>query len=156
MTVGIGFDVHQLVAGRKLILGGIHIPHYQGLAGHSDADVLVHALCDALLGAAGLGDIGRHFPDGDPQYKNIYSIELLKEVGRMLTERAFEIVNIDATVIAQQPKLAPYASDMKSALAAALSINTGKINIKATTTEGLGIIGKQSAMAAMCAVMLDP
>ena len=156
MTVGIGYDVHRLVPGRKLVIGGIHIPHFKGLAGHSDADVLVHALCDALLGAAGLGDIGKHFPDDDPQYKNIYSMKLLKKVSRMIAEKAFQIVNIDATVIAQQPKLAPYIGDMQSAIATALNIEPGQINIKATTTEGLGAIGKESAMAAMCTVMLDP
>lgn len=156
MSIGIGYDVHQLTDGRKLVIGGIHIPYSKGLTGHSDADVLVHALCDALLGAAGLGDIGRHFPDDDPQYENIYSVELLKIVGRMIADKSFRIVNIDATVIAQQPKLAPYMGEMQSALAMALNLNVTKINIKATTTEGLGIIGKESAMAAMCAVMLDP
>ena len=156
MTIGIGYDVHQLTAGRKLVIGGVHIPHSKGLAGHSDADVLVHALCDALLGAAGLGDIGRHFPDDDPQYKNIYSMELLKKVSRMIADQAFRIVNVDATVIAQQPKLAPYMADMQSAIALALNISAARVNIKATTTEGMGIIGRESAMAAMCAVMLDP
>lgn len=156
MSIGIGYDVHQLTDGRKLVIGGIHIPYSKGLTGHSDADVLVHALCDALLGAAGLGDIGRHFPDDDPQYENIYSVELLKIVGRMIADKSFRIVNIDATVIAQQPKLAPYMGEMQSAIAMALNLNVAQINIKATTTEGLGIIGKESAMAAMCAVMLDP
>ena len=156
MAIGIGYDIHPLKPGRRLVIGGVSIVHPKGLAGHSDADVLVHAICDGLLGAGGLGDIGRHFPDSDPRYKDICSLELLKKVERMVVNKGFRIVNIDATIIAQKPKLAPYMERMQATIALTLEIAAEQINIKATTTEGLGIIGKESAMAAICAVMLDP
>ncbi len=155
MRIGIGYDIHRLVEGRRLILGGIHIPYEKGLDGHSDADVLVHALCDAMLGAAAMGDIGMHFPDTDPRFKGIYSIELLEKTHRMVSEAYGTIVNIDATVFAQAPKLGPHRQAMTEKLAGTLGIETGRVNIKATTTEGLGLVGTESAMSAMCVVMLD-
>lgn len=145
---GIGFDVHALVEGRPLILAGISIPFEKGLLGHSDADVLTHAIMDALLGAAGLGDIGRHFPDTDPAYKGISSLVLLKKVAAMLKDCRLELVHLDATIIAQRPKLAPYHDAMIQSLAAALACNPGKLNLKATTTEKLGIPGREEGMAA--------
>ncbi len=154
MRVGIGYDMHRLIPDRKLVLGGIHIPYEKGLAGHSDADVLVHALCDALLGAAGLGDIGMHFPDTDPAYKDADSILLLQRTWEMVSAAYGTVVNIDATVFAQAPKLGPHRNDMAARLAEALGIDVGQINIKATTTEGMGLIGSEAAMAAMCVVML--
>ena len=141
MRVGMGYDVHKLVENRKLILGGVEIPYEYGLLGHSDADVLVHAIMDALLGAAALRDIGRHFPDNDPAYEGADSIELLKKVGEMLEERMYLIENIDATVIAQKPKLLPYIDTMVKNVAEALHLEEDQVNIKATTEEGLGFTG---------------
>lgn len=141
MRVGMGYDVHRLVEDRKLIIGGIEIPHIKGLLGHSDADVLIHAIMDSLLGAAALGDIGKHFPDTNPKYKGISSLLLLKEVGEILTEEGYKIVNIDATIIAQKPKMAPHIPSMIKKVANALGIYENRINIKATTEEGLGFTG---------------
>ena len=148
MRVGMGYDVHKLVENRKLILGGVEIPYEYGLLGHSDADVLVHAIMDALLGAAALRDIGRHFPDNDPAYEGADSIELLKKVGEMLEERMYLIENIDATVIAQKPKLLPYIDTMVKNVAEALHIEVDQVNIKATTEEGLGFTGKKEGISA--------
>ncbi len=142
MRIGMGYDVHKLCENRKLILGGIEIPYELGLLGHSDADVLIHAIMDSLLGAAALGDIGKHFPDTDNKYKGISSMLLLKEVGKLLNENSYEIINIDATIIAQKPKMAPYIKDMIKNIAYALSINENQVNIKATTEEGLGFTGE--------------
>ena len=155
MRVGMGYDVHKLITGRPLILGGMHIPFEKGLLGHSDADVLVHAACDALLGAAGLGDIGLHFPDSSPDYKDIYSIELLRLVYRMLRDRGHRLVNLDATILAQEPKLAPYRQHMQQTMAQALETNPQIINIKATTTEGLGMVGAGEGMAALCIALIQ-
>ncbi|KGN02325.1 2-C-methyl-D-erythritol 2,4-cyclodiphosphate synthase [Clostridium novyi A str. 4570] len=142
MRIGMGYDVHKLCENRKLILGGIEIPYELGLLGHSDADVLIHAIMDSLLGAAALGDIGKHFPDTDNKYKGISSMVLLKEVGKLLNENSYEIINIDATIIAQKPKMAPYIKDMIKNIASALCINENQVNIKATTEEGLGFTGE--------------
>ncbi len=154
MRVGIGNDVHRLVTGRDLVLGGVKIPYDKGLLGHSDADVLVHALCDALLGAAGLGDIGQHFPDNDPEFKDIYSIRLLERTWSMLRARGFSIVNIDSTIFAEKPKLTPYKEAMREKIAATLNLFPESVNIKATTTEGLGMIGEGEGIGAMCIVLL--
>ena len=148
MRVGMGYDVHKLVENRKLILGGVAIPYEYGLLGHSDADVLVHAIMDALLGAAALRDIGRHFPDNDPAYEGADSIELLKKVGEMLEERMYLIENIDATVIAQKPKLLPYIDTVVKNVAEALHLEEDQVNIKATTEEGLGFTGKKEGISA--------
>ena len=148
MRVGMGYDVHKLVENRKLILGGVEIPYEYGLLGHSDADVLVHAIMDALLGAAALRDIGRHFPDNDPAYEGADSIELLKKVGEMLEERMYLIENIDATVIAQKPKLLPYIDTMVKNVAEALHLEEDQVNIKATTEEGLGFTGAGEGISA--------
>lgn len=153
--VGTGYDVHRLTEGRKLILGGVEIPYEKGLLGHSDADVLLHAVMDALLGAAGMGDIGLHFPDSDPEYKGISSLRLLKKVGQMLSNRGYVINNIDATVIAQQPKLRPYISDMEKSVALVLGIPEDRVNIKATTEEGLGFTGALEGIAAQAVCSLD-
>ena len=154
MRVGLGYDVHKLVEGRDLILGGVQIPYEKGLLGHSDADVLVHAIMDALLGAAALGDIGKHFPDTDPQYKGISSIALLEHVGHLLEESDYVIENIDATIIAQRPKMAPHIAAMRENVAEALGISVGQINIKATTEEGLGFTGTGEGISsqAICAL----
>ena len=141
MRVGMGYDVHRLTAGRKLILGGVEIPYGKGLLGHSDADVLVHAVMDALLGAAALGDIGKHFPDTDPEYEGVSSIRLLEHVGRLLDEKGYVIENIDATIVAQRPKMRPYIEQMRENIATALRIETDQVNVKATTEEGLGFTG---------------
>ena len=138
MRIGMGYDVHRLVEERKLILGGVEIPYEKGLLGHSDADVLLHAIMDALLGAAALGDIGKHFPDTDPAYKGISSIKLLEHVGRLLEENLFLVENIDATIIAQAPKMRPHIEAMRENVATALGIDIRQINVKATTEEGLG------------------
>ena len=148
MRVGMGYDVHKLVENRKLILGGVEIPYEYGLLGHSDADVVVHDIMDALLGAAALRDIGRHFPDNDPAYEGADSIELLKKVGEMLEERMYLIENIDATVIAQKPKLLPYIDTMVKNVAEALHLEEDQVNIKATTEEGLGFTGKKEGISA--------
>ncbi len=155
MRIGIGYDIHRLVKGRPLILGGVSIAYEKGLLGHSDADVLSHAICDALLGAAGLGDIGTHFPDNDPQYKDISSLKLLTETCQLLTDKGFRIVNLDTTLFAQAPKLAPHRQKMQTKLADAMNINPAEVNIKATTTEGLGVIGKGEGIAAMCIALID-
>jgi 2-C-methyl-D-erythritol 2,4-cyclodiphosphate synthase len=154
MRVGQGLDVHPLVAGRDLILGGVTIPYEKGLQGHSDADALIHAVCDACLGAAGLGDIGKHFPDTDPQYKNIDSRLLLRQVRAALYEQSWRVVNVDATVIAQAPRLASYVPAMAANIAADLGIDVGYVNIKATTTEHLGFIGRGEGIAAQAVVLL--
>ena len=148
MRVGQGFDVHALVAGRKLIIGGVDIPYDKGLDGHSDADVLLHAVSDALLGAAALGDIGRHFPDTDPRYQGADSRVLLREVARLVTEAGYRVLNIDATIIAQAPKMAPHAQAMVANIASDLGIATQAVNVKAKTTEGLGFTGRGEGIAA--------
>ena len=142
MRIGMGYDVHKLVEERNLILGGVRIPYELGLLGHSDADVLLHAIMDSLLGAASLGDIGKHFPDTDSKYKGISSIELLKHVGNLLTKHNYKIGNIDATIIAQKPKMAPHIPKMRENIASALNISIDQINVKATTEEGLGFTGE--------------
>ncbi len=154
MRTGMGYDVHRLTEGRKLILGGVEIPYEKGLLGHSDADVLVHAVMDALLGAAALGDIGKHFPDTDPQYEGISSIRLLEHVGRILDEKGYVIENIDATIIAQHPRMRPYIDQMRENIAEALKIETDQVNVKATTEEGLGFTGTGEGISsqAICAV----
>lgn len=154
MRVGMGYDVHRLVTGRKLILGGVEVPYEKGLMGHSDADVLVHAIMDALLGAAALGDIGKHFPDTDPQYQGISSIRLLERVAALLEEQEFIVENIDATIVAQQPKMRPFIDDMIKNVADALGIMPDQVNIKATTEEGLGFTGNGEGISsqAVCAL----
>ena len=154
MRIGMGYDVHKLVEGRKLILGGVDIPYEKGLLGHSDADVLVHAIMDALLGAAGLDDIGKHFPDTDPKYKVISSILLLKHVGELLRENGYTIGNIDATVVAQRPKLRPYIDEMRTNMADALGIDVKDINVKATTEEGMGFTGEGHGMSSTAICLL--
>lgn len=155
LRIGHGYDVHRLVEGRKLILGGVEIPWEKGLLGHSDADVLVHAVMDALTGAARLGDIGKLFPDTDPAYAGISSLKLLSEVGRLLGEKGFAVVNIDATLLAQAPKVGPYKQMMAENIAAALDIGPERVNVKATTEEGLGFTGDGSGMAAHAVVLLE-
>ena len=154
MQIGIGYDVHRLVAGRQLILGGVVIPFEKGLLGHSDADVLVHAVCDALLGSVGLGDIGQHFPDTDPQYKDISSLKLLAQTNEMMRQKGFTLSNIDTIVFAEAPKIGPYRDAMQKNIAHAVDVDPGCINIKATTTEGLGIIGKGEGIGAMSVVLV--
>lgn len=154
MRVGQGFDVHQLVEGRKLIIGGVEILHDKGLLGHSDADVLLHAICDALLGAAALGDIGRHFSDTDTKFENIDSRILLREVARMVTNAGFRIGNLDATIIAQAPKMAPHIPRMVENIAADLGIAVNAVNVKATTTERLGFSGRGEGIAAQAVALL--
>lgn len=155
MRVGMGYDVHRLVEGRDLILGGVTIPYEKGLLGHSDADVLLHAIMDALLGAAALGDIGKHFPDTDDKYKGISSIKLLEHVGELLEEHNYQIVNLDATIIAQRPKMAPYIPQMVKNVAETLHIDESQVNIKATTEEGLGFTGTGEGISsqAICSLM---
>lgn len=150
-----GYDIHRLVSKRKLMLGGIEIPYDKGLAGHSDADVLVHAICDALLGAAGLGDIGLHFPDSDPQYEDIYSIILLDKTLEMVRQGGLSVVNVDATIFAQSPKLSPFRAAMQQKLSETIHIKPDAVNIKATTTEGLGIIGSNDGIGSMAVVLLE-
>ena len=154
MRIGQGYDVHKLVEGRDLILGGVTVPYEKGLLGHSDADVLVHAVMDALLGAAALGDIGQHFPDTDPKYKGISSIALLKEVGALLEKEGYIIENIDATIIAQRPKLAAYRPQMAKNIAEALHLEVNQVSVKATTEEGLGFTGSGEGISsqAICAI----
>ena len=154
MRIGSGYDVHRLIEGRPLILGGVEIPFEKGLLGHSDADVLTHAVCDAVLGAAGLGDLGRHFPDTSDAFKDSNSIELLKICRRKMHDIGFELVNLDATLFAQAPKIAPYKKQMEGLLAEALQVQDDCVNVKATTTEGLGFVGRQEGMAAQCVVLL--
>ena len=155
MRVGMGYDVHRLVPERKLILGGVEIPHETGLLGHSDADVLLHAVMDALLGAAALGDIGKHFPDTDPAYKGISSLKLLSYVGALLEEKCFVIENIDATIIAQRPKLRPYIERMEHNIAGVLRLEPDQVNVKATTEEHLGFTGREEGIAASAVCMLS-
>lgn len=156
MRVGIGYDVHRLVEGRSLILGGVEIPYEKGLLGHSDADVLLHAIMDALLGAAALGDIGMHFPDTKEEYRGISSLKLLRKTGEMLEKQLYLIENIDATIIAQQPKMAPYIPQMKKNVADALCLGLGQVNIKATTEERLGFTGRGEGISAqaICSIRL--
>ena len=154
MRVGMGYDVHRLVEGRDLILGGVKIPYVKGLLGHSDADVLLHAVMDALLGAAALGDIGKHFPDSDPAYKGISSMLLLKKVGALLEEKGFFVENIDATIIAQAPKMRPFIDDMRENIARALNMDISCVNVKATTEEGLGFTGNGEGISSQAVCML--
>jgi 2-C-methyl-D-erythritol 2,4-cyclodiphosphate synthase len=153
--IGMGYDVHPFAEGRPLILGGVTIPYSQGLAGHSDADCLTHAICDALLGAVSAGDLGRHFPDTDPQYKDVESLLLLDKVAEMVVQKDFVITNIDATIVAQAPQLAPYRTQMEERIAASLGIEKKRVNIKATSTEGLGFTGRGEGIAAYAVALLE-
>jgi len=155
MRVGIGYDAHRLVAGRKLVLGGVEIPFEKGLLGHSDADVLVHAINDALLGAAALGDIGVHFPDTDPEYKDIRSIILLERVGELLKNEGFEVLNIDSVICAERPKLSPYIDKMRENIAEALRISKDRVSVKATTTEGMGFEGRGEGISAQAVCLIE-
>ena len=155
MRIGIGYDVHQLTPDRPLWLGGVLIPHRLGLLGHSDADVLLHAICDALLGAAALGDIGKHFPDKDPQYKNIDSKILLHHCGELLRREGYTIANIDSIVVAQQPKIAPHIPIMRQTIADTLGININQVSVKATTTEHLGFEGREEGISAHAVALLN-
>jgi 2-C-methyl-D-erythritol 2,4-cyclodiphosphate synthase len=154
MRVGLGYDAHRLVAGRPLILGGVKIPHTQGLLGHSDADVLTHAIGDALLGAVGAGDLGTHFPDNDPAYKNISSLLLLQRIVHIVRDRGYTPVNVDATLVAQEPRLAPHIPAMQANLAPILGLTPGEVNVKATTTELMGFAGRGEGMAAYAVVLV--
>ncbi len=155
MRVGYGYDVHRLQEGRRLVLGGVEIPHTQGLLGHSDADVLLHAICDALLGAAALGDIGQHFPDSDSQYQDINSLLLLKEVAGILQRAGWRVINVDSTVVAQEPRLAPHIKQMRQNIARVLAIESEQVSVKATTTEGLGFAGRQQGISAHAVVLIE-
>jgi 2-C-methyl-D-erythritol 2,4-cyclodiphosphate synthase len=155
IRIGQGFDVHQLVAGRRCVIGGVDIPHEKGLDGHSDADVLLHAICDALLGAAALGDIGKHFPNTDERYKDINSRQLLTHVAKLLQAKHFSIVNIDATVIAEAPKLAPYIEEMRANIASDCQVLLDTVNVKATTTEKLGFTGRGEGIAAEAVCLIQ-
>jgi 2-C-methyl-D-erythritol 2,4-cyclodiphosphate synthase len=155
MRIGQGIDVHAFAEGRKLMIGGVEIPHHKGLGGHSDADVLLHAICDALLGAAGLGDIGQHYPDTDPSFSGVDSRELLRDVARKLVGLKLKVVNLDATIVAEAPRMAPHVKRMIANIAADLGIAPGAINIKATTTEQLGFIGRGEGIAAMAVALVD-
>ena len=155
MRTGTGYDVHRLVEGRKLMIGGVDIPSERGLLGYSDADVLLHAICDALLGAAGLGDIGRHFPDTAPKYKGISSLSLLAEVYRLLTEGGFRVNNIDATIVAERPKMAAHIPAMVANIASAVKADRSAVNVKATTTEGLGFAGRGEGIAAYAVCTIE-
>ncbi len=155
MRVGFGYDVHRLAAGRKLILGGVEIPYEKGLEGHSDADVLVHAVMDALLGAAGMGDIGRHFPDSDPVYRGISSLLLLERVMGKLSDQGYVPQNIDSTIVAQAPRLSGHIWDMREALAGVLGLDPSQVNVKATTTEGLGFTGSGEGIAAYAVALIQ-
>lgn len=155
MRIGHGYDVHRFADGRELILGGVEIPYRKGLLGHSDADVLVHAVMDALLGAAALGDIGKHFPDNDPKYKDADSIKLLWDVVGMLKEAGYKVVNIDSTLCAQEPKLAPYIDEMRENIAVACGIRVSAVSVKATTEEGLGFTGKLEGISATAVCLLE-
>lgn len=152
--VGHGYDVHKLVEDRKLIIGGVEIPHYKGLLGHSDADVLAHAICDALLGAAALGDIGKHFPDNDDRYKDVDSLVLLEKVCELIRNKGYEISNVDSTILAQAPKLRPYIDEMRSKLAKAMKLDIDELSVKATTEERLGFTGREEGIAAHAVVLL--
>ena len=155
MRIGQGFDVHAFAAGRKLIMGGVEIAHAKGLLGHSDADVLLHAICDALLGAAGLGDIGQHYPDSSPQYADVDSRILLRGTAAKLKELKFKVVNVDATIVAEAPRMAPHIPRMIGNIAADLGVEPAAINIKATTTEGLGFVGRDEGIAAMAVALIE-
>ena len=155
MRIGQGLDVHPFATGRKLVIGGVEIPHHKGLAGHSDADVLLHAICDALLGAAGLGDIGRHYPDTDPAFSEIDSRMLLRDVAEKLKQRKLAVVNIDATIVAESPRMAPHMPRMIGNIAADLGVEPAAINLKATTTERLGFVGRGEGIAAMAVALID-
>ena len=155
MRIGHGYDVHRFAENRKLFIGGVEIPYEKGLLGHSDADVLIHAICDSLLGAAALGDIGRHFPDNDPKYKGIDSKILLKSTVSLLKENGYKIINIDATVIAQAPKLSPFIDQMRKTLSEICEVELNDINVKATTEEGLGFTGNKEGIAAHCVCLID-
>jgi 2-C-methyl-D-erythritol 2,4-cyclodiphosphate synthase len=155
MRIGQGFDVHRLVAGRKLVVGGVEIAHDKGLLGHSDADVLLHAICDALLGAAALGDIGRHFPDSDPKYRGIDSRELVRHVALLLRDRGLRVVNVDATIVAEAPRMAPHIPAMVAHIAADLAVAASAVNVKATTTEGLGFAGRGEGIAAQAICLIE-
>src|SRR5262245_47743673 len=155
MRIGQGFDVHAFADGRKLVIGGVEIAHARGLLGHSDADVLLHAICDALLGAAGLGDIGQHYPDSSPQYADIDSRILLRSTGAKLRERRHKVVNIDATIIAEAPRMAPHIPRMIGNIASDLAIEPAQVNVKATTTERLGFVGRDEGIAALAVALID-
>lgn len=155
MRIGLGYDVHKLVENRKLILGGVTIPHERGLLGHSDADVLLHAIMDSLLGASALGDIGKHFPDSDDRFKGVSSIVLLSHVGNLLKKKSYTIINIDATIIAQKPKMAPYIMQMRENIGKTLNISIDQINIKATTEEGLGFTGRCEGISAQSICLIE-
>ena len=155
MRIGQGFDVHQLVAGRKLVIGGVEIAHDKGLLGHSDADVLLHAICDAMLGAAALGDIGRHFPDSDARYKGIDSRELLRHCAKLLRDRGLRVVNLDATIIAEAPRMAPHIAAMVANIASDLAVARNCVNVKATTTEQLGFTGRGEGIAAQAVCLIE-
>ena len=155
MRVGQGYDVHALVAGRQLVIGGVQIPYYMGLQGHSDADVLLHAICDALLGAAAMGDIGSHYPDSDPQYSEVDSRELLRATAKKLAAAGYKIINVDATIIAQAPRMAPHVPRMTGNIAADLGIEPAAVSIKATTTENLGYIGRGEGIAAQAIALIE-
>lgn len=155
MRVGMGYDVHKLTEGRKLILGGVEIPYEKGLLGHSDADVLLHAIMDALLGAAALGDIGKHFPDTDPKYKGISSVRLLEHVAALLEEEGYIVENIDATIIAQRPKMRPFIDEMRQNIAAAMKLDVEQVNVKATTEEGLGFTGSGEGISSQAVCLVE-
>ena len=155
MRIGMGHDVHRLVEGRKLIMGGVEIPYEKGLLGHSDADVLLHAVMDALLGAAALGDIGKHFPDTDEKYKGISSLQLLKHVSLLLEEKEYSIINIDATIVAQRPKMRPYIDKMRENIASVVGIDMDRVNVKATTEEGLGFTGEGLGISADAICLIE-
>lgn len=155
MRVGMGYDVHRLVSGRDLVIGGVKIEHEMGLLGHSDADVLLHAVMDALLGAAALGDIGKHFPDTDPAYKGISSIRLLGHVGELIRKAGYQVGNIDATIIAQRPKMRPYIDQMRANIAGALQTDVSRVNVKATTEEGLGFTGEEQGISSQAVCLLE-
>ena len=154
VATGIGYDCHQFAVGRRLVLGGVEIPHERGLAGHSDADVLVHAIIDALLGAAAMGDIGEHFPDTDERYRDVSSLELLRDVVAKLTDRGLRIGNVDATVVIERPKLAPAREQIRASLAAALELPVERVNVKATRGEGMGFVGREEGVAALAVATL--
>jgi len=155
MRIGTGYDVHRLVKGRKLVLGGVAIPFEKGLLGHSDADVLVHAVCDALLGAAGLGDIGLHFPDTEPGYKDISSMKILSKTNAMLNAKGLRVINLDATIMAEAPKMSPYRAEMQKNISRIIEIDSDCVNVKATTVETLGMIGRGEGIAAFCVALIE-
>jgi 2-C-methyl-D-erythritol 2,4-cyclodiphosphate synthase len=156
MRVGIGYDIHPLGKGRKLILGGLDIPHTQGLIGHSDADALVHAVCDALLGAMGEGDLGRHYPSSNPRYKDISSLRLLEDVLEMLTKKGFRLVNLDTVIIAQAPRLGPHLDSMRARIAEVLKVDGTQVNVKVKSGEGLDAVGREEAIAAQAMCLIEP